>query len=76
MFASLKVWFIRWRECRAEKCSYFTRYLRLGPADLTHRMFHQAEQEHVNWRWRVATSPEPDFYSEKILRVYQRQVRA
>lgn len=76
MFRRLRIWFIRRRECRAEKCSYFTHYLSLGPADLPHRMFHEAEQEYINWRWRVDNEPEPDFYSQKMLQLYERQVRA
>ena len=34
-------------ECREERCSYFTHYLRYGPASIPHAAFHVAEQECV-----------------------------
>jgi len=33
------------QECREERCSYFTHYLRYGPPDLPHAAYHAAERE-------------------------------
>lgn len=32
-------------ECREERCSYFERYLRHGPATIPHAAYHAAERE-------------------------------
>jgi len=56
MYKKIRRFLRQWWECRTEQCTYFRHYLAYGPAELTHKGYHAAEdlasKHFANCHWQ------------------------